>query len=208
SKAGNGGAIYNLSSATIVSSTFDGNSAAGGRGTGSQRGPSTGADGNGGAIYSTNTISLLNCTLFANAALGGDGGFPGDVPTDGGPGNGGAVYTSSGTVSVTNLTFAGNFAKGGLGTVYGVNGIPLKKNDGASQGGALYVSTGAVVIVVNTIVANSLSGRNWFGTLTDAGHNISSDASCNFATAGSLNSTDPKLGPFANYGGPTATIPL
>jgi len=81
-------------------------------------------------------------------------------------------------------------------------------SDGSGFGGAVYVAAGAAATAVNTILANSLSGSNCFGTLTDAGHNISSDASCNFTSAGSLNSTNPNLGPFGNYGGPTATIPL
>ncbi|HWH71971.1 MAG TPA: choice-of-anchor Q domain-containing protein, partial [Candidatus Sulfotelmatobacter sp.] len=42
----------------------------------------------------------------------------------------------------------------------------------------------------------------------DLGHNLSSDASCQFTSPGSLNNTDPKLGPLDNYGGPTPAMPL
>ena len=207
SKPGNGGALCNFSTASILATTFEGNTALGGDGFdfGFFDGPTPGASGNGGAVYSTGTVALVNCTLFQNLASGGDGvnstPFP---PTSGGPGNGGAIFVSSGSLAATNLTFALNSAQGGIGgTSQGIHA-----SDGSSLGGALYVATGATAIAVNSILANSLSGSNCFGTLTDGGHNISSDASCNFSSASSLNSTDPKLGPFGNYGGPTATIPL
>ena len=60
----------------------------------------------------------------------------------------------------------------------------------------------------NTIVANSYSGTNAFGTITDGGNNISSDLSCNFANVGSLNNTDPRFGPLADNSGPTLTMAL
>jgi len=44
--------------------------------------------------------------------------------------------------------------------------------------------------------------------VADGGYNLSSDASCNFAAPGSLNNTDPKLGPLADNGGPTPTHAL
>jgi hypothetical protein len=43
---------------------------------------------------------------------------------------------------------------------------------------------------------------------SDSGHNLSSDASCSFTNVGSMNSTDPKLGPLANNGGLTLTMAL
>jgi len=42
----------------------------------------------------------------------------------------------------------------------------------------------------------------------DEGHNLSSDASCSFTAPGSLNNTDPVLGPLADYGGPTSAMAL
>ena len=44
--------------------------------------------------------------------------------------------------------------------------------------------------------------------LTDAGHNLSSDASCAFTNPASVNNLDPKLGPLADNGGPTLTMAL
>ena len=50
--------------------------------------------------------------------------------------------------------------------------------------------------------------RNCLGNITDGGHNLSSDASCAFTAVGSMNNTDPKLGPLADNGGPTLTMAL
>jgi hypothetical protein len=61
--------------------------------------------------------------------------------------------------------------------------------------------------LINTILAGNSGGNNC-GTLTDLGHNLSSDASCGFTALGSLNSTDPKLGPLADNGGSTLTMAL
>jgi hypothetical protein len=44
--------------------------------------------------------------------------------------------------------------------------------------------------------------------MTSKGYNLSSDNTCNFNDTGDLNNTDPKLGQFGTYGGPTQTIPL
>jgi hypothetical protein len=74
-------------------------------------------------------------------------------------------------------------------------------------GGAICNSNGTVNLY-NTIVANSTSGSNYWGTLSDLGYNLSSDPSAGFYAPGSLNNTDPLLGPLGNYGGNTLTLPL
>jgi len=51
-------------------------------------------------------------------------------------------------------------------------------------------------------------GSNVEGILEDAGHNIASDDSAAFTEPSSRNSTDPKLGPLGNYGGPTLSVLL
>jgi hypothetical protein len=61
--------------------------------------------------------------------------------------------------------------------------------------------------LLNTLLASN-TPANGSGTITDAGHNLSSDGSCVFTSIGSLNNTDPKLGPLANNGGPTMTMRL
>jgi hypothetical protein len=60
---------------------------------------------------------------------------------------------------------------------------------------------------VNTLLASN-SPVNCSGWLTDAGHNLSSDTSCPFTGPGSMNGTDPMLGPLADNDGPTFTMAL
>jgi hypothetical protein len=79
--------------------------------------------------------------------------------------------------------------------------------NGTGLGGGI-CSINGTASLLNTIVANSVSSGNGYGALTDLGHNLSSDASCNFTGPGSLNNTDPILGPLDNYGGPTLTMAL
>jgi hypothetical protein len=68
---------------------------------------------------------------------------------------------------------------------------------------------GGNIIVRNSIIANPASGANCGGAAnTSMGNNLVSDASCGFAAAGDLQSTNPLLAPLANNGGPTATHAL
>ena len=62
-------------------------------------------------------------------------------------------------------------------------------------------------VAVNTIFGWN-SPSNCTGRITDAGHNLSSDASCLFGAPSSRNSVDPGLGALSDNGGPTLTIPL
>jgi hypothetical protein len=64
------------------------------------------------------------------------------------------------------------------------------------------------VTIRNSIIANSGNGGDTSGTLTDAGYNICSDATANFSAIGSLNNTNPLLGPLTDNGGPTPTVLL
>ena len=60
---------------------------------------------------------------------------------------------------------------------------------------------------MNSIIATNYPGTNAYGTITDKGYNLSSDASINLSGTSTKN-TDPKLGPLQNNGGPTATMAL
>jgi hypothetical protein len=64
------------------------------------------------------------------------------------------------------------------------------------------------LLLRNCLLANSPSGGNASGSIADAGHNLSSDASGAFKAAGSLNEVDPKLGELGDNGGYTPTVPL
>ena len=61
--------------------------------------------------------------------------------------------------------------------------------------------------LINTLLANNVPS-NGSPTIADLGHNLSSDNSCSFTNVGSLNNTDPMLGPLADNGGPTWTVAL
>src|SRR6185295_1091640 len=115
--------------------------------------------------------------------------------TDGYEAYGGGIHLSAGTATITHCTFSGN------GTAVRVLGWP-------SLGGGISVGTNGTLTLRNSIVANSTSGGNISGTVIDGGHNICSDSTGAFTAPGSLNNTDPLLGPLLNYGGKTPTLSL
>ena len=82
---------------------------------------------------------------------------------------------------MTNSTFADNSA------VTGGGGI---------ENGSGNASPDATTVLRNTIVADSPSGGNCSGPITDGGHNLDDGTSCGFSAAnGSLNNTNPQLDP-------------
>ncbi|MGA2865423.1 MAG: choice-of-anchor tandem repeat GloVer-containing protein [Verrucomicrobiota bacterium] len=206
-----GGAVCNFGMLTIDRSLLASNTAAGGNGGpggdgwdcfsgdagGSGGDGGAGGDGCGAALFG-GPATLLNCTLAGNLCLGGGGGPGGQggygedhgyywprvngAPGPAGAGSG-AIFTAGGALHLTNCTLA--------------------LNSGALCGGL----SGSGATLVNTLLAANVSS-NASGTITDGGHNLSSDSSCAFANVGSLNNTDPRLGPLANNGGPTLTIAL
>jgi hypothetical protein len=229
---GEGGAIYNLGVLAINSSTFASNAVSGGRGGNgddgiglpdSPAGPG-GAGGNagfanGGAVCGSGTA--VNSTFAWNTATGGAGGRGGAggsayhlaTPGAGGPGGSGGYAFGGvcGGLQMASCTVAFNSATSGSGGDGGSggegNGVPSGPDgpagaDGAAGGG---ITQGTCL---NTLLATNSPGGNNFGTVVDLGYNISSDNTCTFTNTGSLNSTDPKLGPLANNGGPTLTLAL
>jgi len=188
--AAGGGGIINWGTLTISQCTISGNYAA------------SSYSATGGGIYNSGTLTINSSTLSANA---GSTNFI----------YGGAIY-NSGTVAVNNSTFSGNsasgFTGGGGGAIYNDGTVTISNstfsgNTGTPNGGGLYNEVGTITIQ-NSIVANSPSGGNCYGTISSNGYNLSSDGSCNFAGAGDLNSVDPELGPLQNNGGPTQTLAL
>ena len=215
---GSGGAIYNLGVARIHNSSFIGNSALGGySSTAGTKDSNTGRDGAtggsamGGGIYNSNSVQLVNCTFANNSVLGGNGGnggygfFQGGDGGNGGTGAGGGVYSYA-TTALTNCTLSGNFAKGGTNGVAGTGGFPGSDGSmGASRGGNIARDAGSFVLA-NSLLASPTSGGNGYGTITDAGYNVSSDNSVNLTATGSLKNTDPKLSAIGEFGGPTLTF--
>jgi predicted outer membrane repeat protein len=189
--ANKGGAILNRNGGTLTvnDSTFSGNSAIG----------------DGGAICNDGTLEV-NRSTFSGNSVSGNGN------------NGGAIRNgSTGTATVSNSTFSGNSAGGGGGGISNVQGTLEVRNSTLSGNGAFgtdQFAGGGIgnvfggVTLKNTIVANSTSGGDCFnfGILTDGGYNLVEDGSC--LTAATSLSGDPLLGPLANNGGPTQTMPL
>jgi hypothetical protein len=123
----------------------------------------------------------------------------------------GGGFCNFGIAKLTNNTFNGNAGSSGAaiyneGTFSGVN-LTVASNSIPNLAGSAIANTNGTLSVKNTILGFN-AGGNGQGVIQDLGHNISSDGSCNFTNSGSLNSTDPRLGPLANNGGSTETMLL
>lgn len=134
----------------------------------------------GGGIFNNGTLTLVNTTISGNrvSPFGGAGG-----------GSGGGIYNDSGRpLSLVNVTLVGNSS--------------------TDAGGGIFNFDTGTVSLKNTIVANSPSGGNCAGSITSAGNNLDSGASCGLKQAGDRGNLAPLLGPLANNGGPTPTHAL
>jgi len=221
--AGSGAGIYNAGSDAIIqSSTFSNNSGKGGTsaagGTLSNGNGSNGAKGGnsmGGGLCIVNTTNeLINCTFFNNTVTGGSGGNGGDGNYtagnggNGGDATGGGLY-SNGHVGITNCTFANGGAIGGTNGVAGSGAFAGSNGSrGVSHGGNIGRAAGTFILA-NSIVATNSGGGNGFGSITDGGYNISSDASISLLVGrNSKIKTNPFLGTLSDNGGPTLTMQL
>jgi hypothetical protein len=226
-----------LMNSTFVTNSVGGGQGAAGSspppsGTVAERGQfgGPGGDGNGGALFNAGVATVVNCTFTGNSAHGGPGGAGGkggdslysNYPpkylggAGGGGGKGGAacgaIYDTDGLCSLKNCTIASNSGFGGAGGPGGPGGHG-GLGDGpvggtGIDGNALGSLRGAGVLLLNNVLSSNAPGGNASGTITDGGHNLSSDASCAFTNSGSMNNTDPKLAPLADNRGPTLTMAL
>ena len=190
------------------------NSVVGGTGGRADRSPilysGNGGHAFGGGICTATNGAIVNCTIVTNNATGGTGGL-GSVSDPngarggkGGNGYGGALFNSASNAAI-NLTLDHNAAIRGAAAT---NGFFPSQNGifGNSYGGSI-AGTGGVFQILNTILSGGTSNNAW-GTITDLGHNISSDATPVWTSGTSSNNTDPLLLPLANNGGPTLTMAL
>jgi len=127
-------------------------------------------------------MGTCNCSFFYTNVHAGDA-------------TGGAI-ANAGSFQAVNLSLEGNTALGGLSS----------STNGNSYGNSI-ANTGGVFQIVNSILSDG-SSNNCFGTITDLGHNISSDATPTWTSGTSLSNTNPLLLPLANNGGPTLTMAL
>jgi uncharacterized repeat protein (TIGR01451 family) len=165
---------------TVSNSTFAGNSA--GQGGGIANG-----------FWNTGTMTVSGSTFSGNYGSTGGGG----------------IYNLRGMANVSNSTFAGNSAGyGGFGGGGILNLGMLTVSNSTFSGNSAFGGTIenyniATTILKNTIVANSQTGGNCTGTITDGGGNLSyPDTTCPGINA------DPLLGPLQNNSGPTQTHAL
>ncbi len=158
---GAGGATFTLGgNHTITNSTFSGNTA---------------TTNDGGATRTVNgDYTITNSTFTSNTAGGA----------------GGAIYTSSGAISLTDVTMSGNRAPTGAHVV----GIDAPSS----------------LVAFGSVLADPLGGGancSIAGTTTSGGYNYSTDASCGFTGTGDTESgAAPQLGVLGNNGGPTQTM--
>jgi hypothetical protein len=195
---GFGAGIFNNGTLTVKNSTISGNHAVSGRASG------------GGGIYNSGKASINNSTISGNSA---------SAFGYGGEAQGGGIDNDFGTLTINNSTVTGNnassyYSYGSGGGIAGsftvtINNSTVSGNGASSHYGKAYGGgISASATLQNTIVANSPSGGNCYGTVSSNGYNLSSDGTCDFDNTGDLNNTDPKLGTLGNYGGPTQTVPL
>ena len=196
--------------ATIINTTLNQNfcqggtsQAGGGVTSGTGNAGAVGANGLGGGACNYGTNTYLNCTFFANTATGGNGGNGGNALTNtlnkGGTGGnggyavGGNLY-NGGVMAVTNCTFSGGVVIGGTN---GIGGSGYTSGNNGSAGSPLgaNLGNGGTFLLKNSILGFPTNAASVYGSITDQGNNLSSDATPAFSTTNSFNSKNPQLSP-------------
>jgi hypothetical protein len=204
-----GGAINNFGTLTITNSTFSGNIAADGGGILNNGGTLTVTkstfSGNVGISFGAGIANAAGTLTVTDSTFSGNGAF-----------KGGGIDNFLGTLTVLNSTFSGNIAttfgagiENEAGTLSVTNGTFF--NNSAGDGADIFNADTASL--KGTILAASRGGNcSGFSdpAVTDAGFNISDDASCGFSGTSVNNSTTLNLDPLGlrDNGGPTQTIAL
>jgi hypothetical protein len=176
-----GGGVYSSGGTLVVTnSSFSGNSAF-----------------MGGGIFSSGTLIVTNSMFSGNSA-----------------GYGAGIEVESATLTVTNSTFSANSASADAGGILNNSGVLTVTSSTFSGNSASVVGGGisnfGTATLENTVIANSPSGGDCYGTPTDNGYNVDDDGSCGFSSANHSfsDSSAAKLGSLSNNGGPTLTVPL
>jgi CSLREA domain-containing protein len=189
-------------------------------------GTATGGDatgGDGGAfvgIWNSGTASIINTTVTQGTAGNGgnatggsatvttSGTATGGTATAGDGGDATAIENTAGSLTLAFVTIGphatgtGGNATGGASSGLGATGGSAT---GGTNGGAAGIDNAASATWGSSIAATGV--QNCVGSdPTDAGANVSSDATCSFAGgSGSVANTDPQLQPVGPNGGPTFT---
>ncbi len=197
-----GGGLCLTGSLFMSNCLFFNNSAVGGASGGQPSFDGIGANGlagapaGGGGLYLSNSApaaDIENAIFFGNVCVGGPGGAAtGNSTTagDGGPASGGGIFTGAAAVTIRNCTLATNtLDPGTAGSDFGTNGVS-NGLEGSTNGWQIFCASGVVRLADSILSGGTAS--NAVG-VTDAGYNISSDASLTKSTTTTLNSTDPVL---------------
>ena len=216
-----GAAVYNATNGVlnIVNCVFYQNSATGGTsatagvgGSGNTGLPgATGGGASGGAVASDGQSTVVNTTFYGNSAIGGTGGMGGSgFVFSGNGGSGGNAYgggfSSTGSGALTNCTFSTCAATGGTNGISGGR-TAVDGSLGLSRGDNLACVAGTLLLK-NSLFAAGVNGHNVYGSFTDQGNNLSSDATPGFTRPTSRQLLDPQLDVLNANGGPTLTMAL
>jgi hypothetical protein len=197
-----GGGVY-LTGALSMSNClfYDNVAGAGASGAAQLDANGTGNDGidgppaGGGGLYLSNSVPtayIENTIFFYNQCNGGDGGGASGISTtagSGGPAEGGGIFTGAASLTIRNCTLATNILNPGApGYALGTNGI--SGTEGITNGWQIDRFAG-VARMANSIVSGGLTA-NVMG-VTDAGYNISSDASLAKSTSTTRLNINPGL---------------
>lgn len=185
-------------SATILDSTFTGNSA----------NNYAGSINNETTVNGHATLVLSNCTISNSIARG----------------SGGALYNAAGDAEIANCTFYGNSAAvGGAiyvnydGAITRIRNATFSGNSASNAGGTIYRSGDykGVVLLANTVLngasANMLNSGTFGVGFQSQGYNICNTTCGGYLTAATDKpNTNPILDPagLQDNGGPTKTIAL
>ena len=219
-----GGAIYNDSGARLIinGDTFAANSAqAYNESAGGNYAVSVSIEASGGAIYNAQNASItgINDTFANNSADGGT--YSGNVSSLSpyynnffGHAYGGAIRTAgsgTGSVTLTNATFASNSVQDGWGNV---DFSPTYQSNGAD----IWTDGSASLILTNSILASTSVTPNskvsspptpvslaLHGPLGGSNNLVVATSGSNYATA-IVSTAAPALRPLANYGGSVPTM--
>jgi uncharacterized repeat protein (TIGR01451 family) len=114
-------------------------------------------------------------------------------------------------LTVTNSTIAGNNAASGTAGIAfvssgsGATADGLLKHATLAGNGGIGLQNSAAFTVQNSILSGN-SGGNCDGPVGGHAGNVESANTCGFTVGNDKPSTDPKLKPLGNYGGPTRTM--
>ncbi len=230
----NGGAIYLLGNATVANSTVSGNSATN---QGGAIYVTKSIDSDSELDLISTTIEGNTAAIGGGIAASGGGGFfslhiltlnvvqstiSGNNTNGAGFGTGGGIYTQWATTAIDNSTISGNTsASAGAGMTFYNSGVTIRnstitKNSAQSGVSGIHTntSTDSHIQIQSSIIAGNVGVNSDLdasspSSFVSLGYNlIGPGLTSPFNAPGDHVSTDAKLGPLTNNGGPTKTHAL